>query len=242
MMKEDLEGYDIIFARETKTCNMLIKKGFNNVVKCTDPAFLMEKQVCTFVNETKNKKYIGFNISPLTLSCSPDPEKMFEAVVGVIQSVLEKTDYDILLIPHVYGSESDHAVHCRIASTLSNERINVIPENFTAPQLKHIISCCEAFIGSRTHATIAAYSTCVPTLVLGYSVKSVGIAEDLFGTSDGYVLKVQEGFTRESFEKHVMRLIVEKDSIKEHLHNVMDTYVKNAYIISEVIKNGEIVG
>jgi polysaccharide pyruvyl transferase WcaK-like protein len=37
------------------------------------------------------------------------------------------------------------------------------------------------FIGARTHATIAAYSTLVPTMVLGYSVKSKGIAKDIFG-------------------------------------------------------------
>lgn len=47
------------------------------------------------------------------------------------------------------------------------------------------------FIGARTHATIAAYSSCVPTLVVGYSIKARGIAKDLFGTDEGYVLPVQ---------------------------------------------------
>ena len=48
------------------------------------------------------------------------------------------------------------------------------------------------FIGARTHATIAAYSTCVPTLVIGYSVKSKGIAQDIFGTCENYVIPVQQ--------------------------------------------------
>lgn len=47
------------------------------------------------------------------------------------------------------------------------------------------------FIGARTHATIAAYSSLVPTLVVGYSVKARGIARDLFGTEKNYVLPVQ---------------------------------------------------
>ena len=51
----------------------------------------------------------------------------------------------------------------------------------TAPQYKGYIARMRFFIGARTHATIAAYSNCVPTLVLGYSVKSKGIAKDLFG-------------------------------------------------------------
>ena len=47
------------------------------------------------------------------------------------------------------------------------------------------------FIGARTHSTIAAYSSGVPTLVVGYSVKAKGIAKDLFGTEENYVLPVQ---------------------------------------------------
>ncbi|MBO5622010.1 MAG: polysaccharide pyruvyl transferase family protein, partial [Butyrivibrio sp.] len=48
------------------------------------------------------------------------------------------------------------------------------------------------FVGARTHSTIAAYSSNVPTLVIGYSVKSRGIATDLFGDYTHYVLPVQE--------------------------------------------------
>ena len=61
-----------------------------------------------------------------------------------------------------------------------------------AQQLKWVISQCSFFIGARTHATIAAYSTGVPTLVLGYSVKSKGIARDLFGDETHYVLPYQD--------------------------------------------------
>lgn len=56
---------------------------------------------------------------------------------------------------------------------------------------KYIISKCRMFVGARTHATIAAYSTCVPTLVVGYSVKARGIARDLFGTEEKYVIPAQ---------------------------------------------------
>ena len=47
-------------------------------------------------------------------------------------------------------------------------------------------------MGARTHSTIAAYSSDVPTLVIGYSVKSRGIATDLFGSYENYCLPVQE--------------------------------------------------
>lgn len=48
------------------------------------------------------------------------------------------------------------------------------------------------FIGVRIYVTIAAYSTEVPTLVLGYSVKSRGIAKDIFGSEENYVIPVQD--------------------------------------------------
>ncbi len=242
MMSKDLEGYDVIFARENRTYTMLINKGFNNVIKCTDPAFVMEKQICDFCNVSNEKRFIGFNISPLTLSCSPDPHETFESIVHVLQDILNQTEYNILLIPHVYGAQNDYTIHCRIADRLHNDRVIVVEEKYNAPQIKHIISCCEVFVGSRTHATIAAYSTYVPTLVLGYSVKSVGIAEDIFGTAEGYVLKVQNGLTYSSFSNHMMNFIADKEKIKAHLHSVMDDYIQKAYVVSEVLKNGEIVG
>ena len=58
--------------------------------------------------------------------------------------------------------------------------------------MKWVISQCSYFIGARTHATIAAYSTGVPTLVLGYSVKSEGIAQDIFGQTKNYVVPYQD--------------------------------------------------
>lgn len=42
------------------------------------------------------------------------------------------------------------------------------------------------FIAARTHADISAYSMCMPTFALGYTVKSVGIAKDL-GLFEGSV-------------------------------------------------------
>ena len=68
----------------------------------------------------------------------------------------------------------------------------VIIGDAPAALLKGYISKCSFFVGARTHSTIAAYSTGVPTLVIGYSVKSRGIATDLFGAYENYVIPVQD--------------------------------------------------
>ena len=64
---------------------------------------------------------------------------------------------------------------------IDTNRVILLPNNLTAIQYKGYIARMRFFIGARTHATIAAYSNCVPTMVLGYSIKSRGIAKDLFG-------------------------------------------------------------
>ena len=63
----------------------------------------------------------------------------------------------------------------------NNNRVILLPDNLNAVQYKGYIARMRFFIGARTHATIAAYSNKVPTMVLGYSIKSRGIAKDLFG-------------------------------------------------------------
>ena len=71
-------------------------------------------------------------------------------------------------------------------------------------------------IAARTHASIAAYSSCIPTLVIGYSVKSRGIAEDLFGNYKDYVLPTEE-LTSDSLIKYFNYIESNKNKIKEIL-------------------------
>jgi polysaccharide pyruvyl transferase WcaK-like protein len=56
-----------------------------------------------------------------------------------------------------------------------------VPGNIGARQVKWVISKCRYFIGARTHATVAAFSTGVPTISIAYSKKARGINRDIFG-------------------------------------------------------------
>ena len=96
-------------------------------------------------------------------------------------------------------------------------------------ELKGYIARCRFFVGARTHATIAAYSSCVPTLVLGYSVKSRGIARDLFGNEENYVLPVQSLQEPDELTKHFRWLVGHEKEIKDHLEKIMPEYISKAY-------------
>lgn len=95
-------------------------------------------------------------------------------------------------------------------------------------KLKGIISRCRFFIGARTHATIAAYSTGVPTLVVGYSVKARGIARDLFGTEEGYVLPVQQLKESNELTRAFIKLYEKRESIQAHLRTTLPAYIARA--------------
>ena len=110
-----------------------------------------------------------------------------------IQYIFDNTDDSVALIPHVVWSGSDDRKPLTelYEAFKDTGRIALIGDR-PAEGLKGYIAKCSFFVGARTHSTIAAYSSNVPTLVIGYSVKSKGIATDLFGTYENYCLPVQE--------------------------------------------------
>ena len=109
----------------------------------------------------------------------------------------------------------------------NTERVELI-EDQDCVSLKSIIAGCRFFVGARTHATIAAYSSCVPTLVVGYSVKSRGIARDLFGIEEHYVIPIQEITNDWQLIDSIKWLMENEQSMKQHLEAVMPQYVERA--------------
>ena len=71
-------------------------------------------------------------------------------------------------------------------------RVFLLPDCLNAMQYKGYVKRLSGLVAARTHVSIAAYSTFVPTLVIGYSVKARGIARDLFGDEAGHLLPAQE--------------------------------------------------
>ena len=94
--------------------------------------------------------------------------------------------------------------------------------------LKGFIARCRFFVGARTHATIAAYSSCVPTLVSGYSVKARGIAKDLFGSEDHYVVSVQDLNRTDILTDAFCWVMEREEMIREHLKSVIPEVKKRA--------------
>jgi len=187
---KDLKSFDLILARESLTYNILKNNGLENVKLCADGAFTMEKEELPLPMGWQEGNTLGFNFSPLVWNKN---KASHEAAFRLIQHILDTTDMTIALTPHVIEKGNDD-YECLLDfynKFKETGRVILLPNNLNAIQYKGYISRMKFFIGARTHATIAAYSTLIPTLVLGYSIKSKGIALDIFG-EEKLVLSIKE--------------------------------------------------
>ncbi|MBQ8238018.1 MAG: polysaccharide pyruvyl transferase family protein [Oscillospiraceae bacterium] len=231
---KDLASYDMIVTRESISYEA-IRKVQKNTVLAPDPAFFMEPQECPLDDRLKTGNVIGINISPMIISAEKAAGMAYENYRSLIAHILQTTDACVALIPHVvWASNDDRTVLRRLYEDFDRDPRLILVEDHSAPELKYIISHCRMFIGARTHATIAAYSSCVPTLVVGYSVKARGIARDLFGTEGNYVLPVQKLTTPKQLTDAFIWLKEHEETIRAHLMAHMPEYSKNTVTLEKI--------
>lgn len=232
---KDLARYDLITARETISYEAL--KAVNpNTILVADPAFTLERKNLPLPDGWVEGKMVGINASPLILD-SGDGALVMEAYRNLIRRILETTELHIALIPHVvWESNDDRKVLMPLYEEFRNTGRVLMIDDHNCMELKGFIARCRMFIGARTHATIAAYSSCVPTLVLGYSVKSRGIARDLFSSEEHYVIPVQGMTDSNALTDGFDWLLEHESSIRDHLVQVMPEYIANAYSAVNVVK------
>lgn len=228
---DDMHRYSLITARESITYNALINAGITKNTKLyPDPAFTLEKEEVKLPNGFKKGETVGINISPLIQRYESKENITYENYSNLVNQIIKNTNFNIALIPHVVkeGNSDLEPLSRLYKEYQSTGRIILIQDN-NCMVLKGYISKCRLFVAARTHASIAAYSTCVPTLVVGYSVKAKGIATDIFGTDKNYVLPVQSLQDRNDLAKAFKWLYEHENDIRKHLHGFMPSYIEKAW-------------
>lgn len=223
LMANHLRGYQSISVRESVTAAYLRGLGLD-VAEAADPAFTLEPEPldASHIWPDDGAGVIGLNVSPLVREYRPTEEsrRALDAdLMEFMRVVLARTRLSILLLPHV-GPLDGSPVNCdhnylrRLAQTaqLSDERLRLAPPTLNAAQLKYLIGKCRFFIGARTHATIAAFSSAVPTTSIAYSVKAKGINLDLFGHTE-HVLDTP-AVTADALWAHLERMQRDETAIR----------------------------
>ncbi|WP_099205069.1 polysaccharide pyruvyl transferase family protein [Scatolibacter rhodanostii] len=227
---EDMNQYSLILARESITYESLLKAEIKHVKLRPDPAFALKSILLDLPTGFIEGNTVGINVSPMIISNEGDKNITMTNYIALMKYILNYTDMNIALIPHVVWESNNDLIPLKELYLLfkNTKRVVLIPD-CNAKELKGYISRCRMFIGARTHATIAAYSTNVPTLVVGYSVKAKGIARDIFGTDEDYVIPVQSLQREEDLTKSFEWLQKNENNIRRHLESIMPLYCQEAF-------------
>ncbi|MHC4109882.1 MAG: polysaccharide pyruvyl transferase family protein [Planctomycetota bacterium] len=222
-LKEEVSA---IFVREEKSLEYLEKYGIRkNVYLMSDPAFSMEPESVQpeQIGFDLPKEAIGLNLSPLMIRYIGDRkrETLVKITLELLFDLRKTTERPIVLVSHVTSPHSnDHGLLGEIYKKLTSKNdIYLLPDNLNAAQVKWVISKLACLIASRTHATIAAFSTCVPTVSLAYSAKAYGLNKMLFGHTF-FVVK-PEDFYPGRIMKKVTMVLDQKSQIKKTLESNM---------------------
>lgn len=185
---------DLITLRETPSYRYCLDKlGLPaGIVKLTaDPGFLLEVAdgvgaLQRLVGLDPDRPYVTLSISQGIagygkLSGDEHTGAWTDVVTGLLGGGTQ-----VLLVAHVQRSrmnEDDRIAVTRVARALGwPEGLHLAVGDFSASEMKALISGAQFNLAERMHAAIAGLSTGVPTGVVGYSVKAEGILEDLYGT------------------------------------------------------------
>lgn len=227
-MAEDLGRYSLITTRESISYEA-VKKVNSNTKLIPDPAFQLDKIELPLPEGFELNNTIGINMSPMIMSYETGKGSAMENYENLIQHIIDTTSMQIALIPHVVWKQNDDRKPLKfLYEKFKDTKRVVMLDDYNCMELKGFISRCRMFIGARTHSTIAAYSTCVPTLVIGYSVKAKGIAKDIFGTYENYVLPVQSLSNKDDLINAFEWMKNNENEIRNHLESFMPSYKEKA--------------
>ena len=238
---KELNRFDTTTIRESESYNKLMKVYHGDkVCFCPDPAFVIQQEEITLPDIMKEKACVGVNLSDLILrdSYGVSKELAFDNYYNLIDYILQETEMGIVLFPHVMKNQDLSVLRLLYKRYSANNRVTLIEnENIKASQLKYIISKFRFLVRTRTHASIAAYSTGVPTLVLGYSVKSRGIAKDLFGDYTHYVVSIKDLKNCYDLKNSFIWIQEHEDIIRQRLDSVMPEYQERAKKVGYIVKD-----
>jgi len=233
-----LNKLDGIFVRESRTFDYLRRiKASGRARLVADPAFAMAPEAPRpehIPSLRLEQAPIGLNFSPLMARfvTGGNMDLWTGMCTQAIVSIMRRAGENVLLVPHVFESPhnddgeflAEVAVRVRLETGTS---VNVMSRHLSAAQIKWIISRCSVFVGARTHATIAAFSTGVPTLSLAYSIKARGLNQDIFGSLD-YCLDPKD-MSAEVIANRTLDLLKDAPRVRDHLASRTPALIARAF-------------
>lgn len=249
-MARHLQRLRAVTVRESHSLRYLAAIGVErNVQQVADSAFLLQRQTfeaSAFWPSGKGK-VLGFNMSPLVDAVrrrSGSSTDLIDECAAFIRRASTEFQLQVVLVPHVAPLDptastdnSDEAYLARLAVAVGADLPCVqVPSGLNACQLKDLIARCDYFIGARTHATIAALSSGLPTLSIAYSVKARGINLDLFGHED--VVLDTRNVNSDTLTAGLQLLITQDEALRAQLKHRLIEWKQKIVAGTDVLATG----
>ena len=244
---ECLRRVALICARETATVEYLDSIGVHdNVSLVADPAFLLEPQRPTDLprelEAALSQGCVGLNLSPLVARFRGCTDAVWLShASAIVNYITRELAVPVVLVPHRTScinreGVQDYGFLKRVLAESGCDpcEIVLLGPGYNAGQTKWIIGQMRAFVGARTHSTIAALSSFVPTLSIAYSQKAKGLVQDIYGDHE-WLIETPD-LTAELLSSQMAKMLSLRSQITEHLKERVPTMISRARSAGSLVR------
>lgn len=242
-----LNRIDLIFARSKVTMNYLRQIGVTTpIFVIPDTAFILKpymyKKEEIISCEKIGKQLVGISVSHTIMRYKKYEkidflikEKYIKVISELIHYLTKNVNAYVLLIPNELNFKhyNDLSVAREIFDSLTNKKdVLLLEKEYNAKHLKGIIRLCDLFIGSRYHSIVAALSSCVPTIAIGWHHKYQEVMKSM--NLENFVFDINNlDFTK--LREKIEFLLENIDGIKKMMVS------KYPLLVKDVLKGGKIL-
>jgi polysaccharide pyruvyl transferase WcaK-like protein len=222
-MQPHLKRLSLIAAREAETLDYLREMGVaENVVACADPAFVVAPEI-QHQTRKKTSPRIAVNFSPLSVAeLGIDLCQAIQLHAVCLTVLVESLGCEILLVPHVvcpfHEADDDLRYLARVWRGLPpsvQRHAELLDTDPGFLGVKRELVKCDVVIAARMHCAVNALAAAIPTILLAYSQKAIGMSQYVYGTRE-WSIPLEE-FEGETVLHAVRELLVRGEDISSAL-------------------------
>jgi len=164
-------------------------------------------------------------------------EQYEKSIAYALSKFIGKYGGNIIFFPQVTGptaKEDDRVAARRIIAKMGDPSYAVVIEKPLSPNLlKATYGLMDIFVATRMHSAIFALSMKVPTLLIGYLHKVMGLAQML--SLEEWVIDLRS-VTENVFWERLQALWLNRHTLREHLGNTVPSIETKVGEVGQIIK------
>lgn len=232
-----------VFTRDDLSAEFLRRLTDREPLVATDVAVTLPWDPGLHRLPETTRRRIGLNVSGLLWNGGYTGDNQFNLTTDYrsfchsLVTALQQDGSEVHLVPHVLAREwespEEDDVRASVQLQESHPECTLAPRFESPVEAKSYISQLDAFIGSRMHATIASFTSGVPTVPVAYSRKFAGFFGNL-----GYDVLVDLGTTDSTKAvDQTVGYLADLDLLREKTAAAAATASQRIDIFSESLKS-----